>query len=460
MYTRSELWFPYVYLDNKLTELGSGGRSEIALLYPGSYPEGMSSLGFQQVLKLFRLYNLKVHRFFYDRAFFDGRTYRSPDSGYSIKSYDIVAVSASYELDLIRYLKFMLEIGVNPLDRKFLTILGGPITYINPRPFEPFFDLIVSGDGEVKIPKLVNYLSGGSDISEEELYRKEFETELNPIFSAVLSPHAELKDMFLVLLNRGCPFRCAFCSMGYDFGPPRYVNVERIIELLELFKVKLSGAKSRQRLRKLKVGFITSSALPPGINELLKYTMESGFQVSFSSLRVETISPSLVRAIVEGGQRSVTLAPETGSDELRYKIGKRFSNLLLLEKLKLIRELGIANLKLYFMIGLPDERETHIMETVKLIRAVHNLGFRRIRISVSQFVPKPHTSLADKNLEPRDRSSYKLKLLTEGIRDLKGVSLSYGGYRTAQLEYRIAFGSQELGLQILKELKLGGRLKL
>lgn len=148
-------------------------------------------------------------------------------------------------------------------------------------------------------------------------------------------------------------------------------------------------------LRKIKfdqVGFVTPEAGDyPEINKILDLLQKMDKGVSFASLRLDRLTEKMLDAITRGGRHSLTVAPETGRDCLRTSCGKRFSNDLIIEKLKLAKEKGINNVKLYFMIGLPEEHDDDIFAIPELCRRIIETTGQSLVISAGPFVPKPWT---------------------------------------------------------------------
>src|SRR5437773_1324113 len=155
--------------------------------------------------------------------------------------------------------------------------------------------------------------------------------------SAVLSPDIELGDMFLVEMTRGCARGCRFCLAGYTSLPVRHRQVEHLMEAVE------QGTRLRKR-----IGLISAATSDhPQLEQLLARMLEAGADVSLSSLRIDRISPFLVEALVRSGTRTITLAPEAGSQRMRDVINKRLTHEQIVQAAVLAGKGGIHKAKLH-----------------------------------------------------------------------------------------------------------------
>ncbi len=432
----------------------SGGRFKLALVYPGTYTEGMSSLGFQQVWKLFKLEGINVQRSFIEPRFFIDGSYRTVEEFRDLRKFELVGFSVAYELQIFKLIDFYLSLGLDPQRKPFTAIMGGPITYMNFKPFLPLVDLVARGDGEVTIPEIARGLGRGylkeGVIPQEGIAKIR---ELEPAFTPILTPRSEFSWSLLLEVNRGCGFKCKFCVVPRYFSPLRLSKREDIEEIISIF---YRWAKETAPERRPKVGLVTTFFGPRWVKEILR-TWKGKLEFSFSSLRPELLDEELLEILAQNSV-SFTVAPETGSDELRALIGKTFSNDLLLNKLRIARRFGFQKLKVYLMLGLPPERDEHIHETAELLKAISDLGFSEIRASISPFVPKPGTPLGRYPIAPEKLIKSRLRLLRKLLKDYHNVHIQMESYKRAKLEWEIANGDEELGLKLLEVKKRDKRV--
>jgi radical SAM superfamily enzyme YgiQ (UPF0313 family) len=385
-----------------------GGRLPVAIIYPNSYYIGMSNLGVHAIYSLLNDYRDVVC----ERVFFDDKPALSLESRRPLSDFAVLAFSVSYELDYFNVVNILRESGI-PLyaadrnDRHPLVIAGGACITANPMPLAPFFDCLCVGEAEPMLPTMLPVLSGlagsCSDClkalsrlpgvyvplySENKPIVRQWLRNLDDFIasSTVLTRDTELGDMYLIEVERGCSWGCRFCLVGSAFCPMRYHSVERLVEQAS------PGLEYRKRLGL--VGPVVSDH--PGIEELLPRLRQLGAGLSLSSLRVSPLSDTVLDEMAKGGARSITLAPEAGSQRLRRLIGKNISRDDILRAVARAAEHGIKQLKLYFMIGLPTETDDDIEEMAALVLECKGIIDKaqpgcRLSLNVAPFVPKAGT---------------------------------------------------------------------
>jgi radical SAM superfamily enzyme YgiQ (UPF0313 family) len=349
----------------------------------------------------------------------------------------VLAFSVSFEWDYTNVLTLLRLAGL-PLradartHRHPLVVIGGAVTFVNPEPLALFADAIAAGEGEALVPSLLRGFQGASDRSdllrrlagERGFYIPSFydvsygsdgtiaefvpredtgappvvrkaalkTTEaVDPPATSIFTPETEFGSRFLVEVVRGCANLCRFCWAGYNYLPVRAFPTARILELAE-----------RARQHSKRVGLVSIALCDhPDIEEILTRLSAMGYSISPASLRLDDLTPTLVRLLRSSGERSITIAPETGSDRLRRVINKTVTNDEILASAEMIFANGVENLKLYFMIGLPTETDDDLVAiqdlTLKLreIMLAHARGrgqVGRIVGSVNPLVPKPGTA--------------------------------------------------------------------
>jgi radical SAM superfamily enzyme YgiQ (UPF0313 family) len=389
-----------------------GGKIHIALIYPNSYYLGMSNLGFQTVYSILNSYDNIVC----ERVFWEPQK-RKPEQPISLESqrplpdFDVLAFSISYELDYFNVVQILKAsnipvLAVDREERHPLVIAGGPCITANPMPLSSFFDCFAIGDGEVILPGFMNTLTQGIEGKKDELLKKlaaqpgiyvpshydekpvrrQWLTDLDSVAttSVILTPDTEFANVYLVEIARGCGWGCRFCLAGFQFRPFRFRPLDSLIRQAE------KGLKYTNR-----IGLLAAAVSDhPEVGELAHMLHRMNAEISVSSLRFRPFSQTLIRALAKSGTQNITLAPEAGSERLRRIINKCVAESDIIEAVDKIANLGIRQIKLYFMIGLPTETDADIEEIIKLAL---NLKERvegtvtRIAITVEPFVPKAGT---------------------------------------------------------------------
>jgi radical SAM superfamily enzyme YgiQ (UPF0313 family) len=419
-------------------------RLRVALAFPNTYFVGMSNLGFQTVYKLFNAEEDIVC----ERVFLPPKTELAEqlasatplltlESQTAVADFDVLAFSVSFEWDYTNVLTLLRLAGL-PVradartHRHPLVVIGGAVTFVNPEPLALFADAVAAGEGEVLVPSLLRAFHGASDrgdllrrlAGERGFYIPSFydvnygsdgtivgfvpregtgapatvrkaalrTTEaVDPPVTTIFTPDTEFGSRFLVEVVRGCANLCRFCWAGYNYLPVRAFPKARILELAR-----------RARPHCGRAGLVSIALCDhPDIEEILTGLSAMGYSISPASLRLDDLTPNLVRLLRTSGERSITIAPETGSDRLRRVINKTVTNDEILASAEMIFANGVENLKLYFMIGLPTEADDDLAAirdlTLQLrdIMLAHARGrgqVGRIVGSVNPLVPKPGTA--------------------------------------------------------------------
>ena len=415
-----------------------GGRLPIALVYPNTYHTGMSNLGLHVIYRLLNNYESVVcERVFWEK---ENATKRlapiSLESQRPLSDFAIIAFSVSYELDYFHVVHILKSSGI-PLyaadrdERHPLVIAGGPCIIANPMPLSPFFDALCIGEGETILPPMLPVLTEGIKEKRDDLLTslaslpgiyvptvpqnkvvRQWARCLDdhPITSAVLTRDTELGDLYLIEVERGCPWHCRFCLASHAFHPTRFHSVESILTQTEI------GLKYRKR-----IGLVGTNVIDhPQIEELVLKLRGMGAGLSFSSLRIKPLSAAVLEAVVKSGGQTVTLAPEAGSERLRQVIKKGITEDDIVAAMEKVAAAGVKQLKLYFMVGLPTETDEDIAEIVRLtLKCKHILDQRhhssRITLNISPFVPKAHTPFQWLGMAPLSVVSRRISLLKSNL---------------------------------------------
>jgi len=448
----------------------SGNRLRIALAFPNTYWVGMSNLGFQTVYRLFNAQDDVVC----ERVFLPPKQElaamagsRTPlitlESQSPVGEFDVLAFSVSFEWDYVNVLTMLRLAGV-PIyaaERGLhhpLIVIGGAVTFVNPEPLAPFADVIAAGEGEVLVPALdsafhaasdrrdlLKLLAGSRGFYVPSFYEPQYGPEgtlsgfhvspgsnapvpvrkaalrtteaVDPPATGIFTPDTEFGSRFLVEVVRGCANLCRFCWAGYNYLPVRAFPADRILELAE-----------QARPHSNKVGLVSIALCDhPEIERILTRLHEMGYSISPASLRLDDLTEPIVRTLRSSGERTITIAPETGSDRLRRVINKTVTNDEILDRAELIFSNGFENLKLYYMIGLPTETDDDLVAIRDLTLELRERMLKharprgavgRIIGSVNPLIPKPGTAYqwlpmeSDANV---DRKIKRLRSLTAGI---------------------------------------------
>ncbi|MBC7331804.1 MAG: radical SAM protein [Synergistetes bacterium] len=425
-----------------------------ALVYPNSYSVGISNLGFLHIYRILASdKEVFVSRFFK----WGGYPPLSFEEGRSLSEFDVITFSLSYELDFLNVVRILKNAGIPVLreerSRSSYPIIGvgGIFPTMNPLPLFPIADFIVCGEGEEVVKEIVVILKSLMGRPKEKVLEKLSEVEgvlvpgikectsrrwvrdLNEhsLIAPLWTPLNQFRGALLIELNRGCVRSCFFCPVRQCYSPFRVVSLDTIKSLLENVSPQI------------RLGLISSVASDhPHFEDLLDYLLNEGRKVSFGSFRVEGISEKLLKLLKLSGQNVLTLAPETGNEDLRKRIGKDFSNELIEEKIMLIYNFGFRKIKLYFMIGLPEETISDVNDIVDFVGYLKKT-FKDVNfiVNISPFIPKPFTPFEEEPFLSIGELHERIKL----IRKLSSVSIRMDGLREAQLEALIARGDAKLG---------------
>ncbi len=476
----------------------------VCLAYPHAYAVGMANLGFQTVYAMIN----KLPFFLCERAFLSvtgggaesaaGRAEMvSLENRKPLADFDILAFSLSFENDYPAILQMLASAGIPLLadersDEFPLVIAGGIAPTLNPEPLANFFDAFILGEAEVALPEFLRlfrqasaeglsraqmltlaqkripgvYVPGCYDVSYAPDGRIEAITPVTPDLPARLSvsaiseinafcttetvsaPDTEMAQMYLVEVNRGCPHLCRFCAAGYVYFPPRFRSYEKIIEAVD-----------EGLLRKNKIGLVgTAVSNHPDLIRIGRYIAAKGAKAGIGSLRADQIDAPMVDLLVEAGIETVALAPEAGSERLRNLLHKGLGEEDILRAARLLIERDIAHLRLYFMVGLPTETDADIDAIIDLAVKIqqealrHTTGqkkFRRITLSINQFIPKPRTPLQWCPLADVQEVAAKIRRILQAFRRDKQIQVIADTPKHNYVQALLSLGDRRVGEALL-----------
>jgi radical SAM superfamily enzyme YgiQ (UPF0313 family) len=485
------------------------GRLRVALAFPNTYFVGMSNLGLQTVYRLFNAReDVVCERVFLPpkqelKAMGDRRLpLVTLESQTPVNDFDVFAFSVSFEWDYTNVLTMLglANIPVYAKDRTArhpLIVIGGAITFVNPEPLALFADVIAAGEGEVLVPALTNALAAGSADRDSALralttqrgfyvpsfydvkYASEGHIEafepkagtgappivrkaavrateaLDPPATTIFTPDTEFGSRFLVEVVRGCANLCRFCWAGYNYLPVRAFPADRILALARAAKPYSD-----------KAGLVSIALCDhPKIDEILDGLAELGYSISPASLRLDDLTPGIVRRLKASGERSLTIAPETGSDRLRRVINKTMTNDEIIGAADMIFSEGIENLKLYFMIGLPTETDEDLEAIRDLTLQLHERMLTharergrigRIIASVNPLVPKPGTAYQWLPMERPDVIDRKIRRMRELTAGVDNVYFNIKSERHSFYQALMSLGDRRVAPAIIEAERNGG----
>jgi len=419
-----------------------------------------------------------------------GNSLRSLESFEPLGNYDVIAFSICYENNVPNLVR-ILQLGHIPIWSKSRTnhhpfvLAGGVVSTINPEPFAEFMDACVLGEGEDIIPEIVeifistwktnkdriliknslaqipgvyipsfykpfygingefqgiNYIG---EVKKPKLQRRLVEElDSHPGSTVIHSPESKFPDLHLIEITRGCMRGCKFCLIPNCYGKFRFRSIRSILDEAALappgYRIGLLGA---------------GAADHPHLLSICNQLVGLGKNFSFSSLNAADLTPEFLELINKFGPRTLTLAPETGSDQRRKKLGKVLTQSDLIRAISLAGKPPIKNIKLYFMIGLPGESNTDVTEIFTLCQKLgHELRIAnrdsstipRIMASVSCFVPKAQSPFERAPMVDEKTLKQRIQYLEKKFKTAREIRFTHDVPKWSIVQGFIARGDRRL----------------
>ena len=477
--------------DSRVTVNPHAGQ-KVAIVYPNTYFVGMSNLGLHIIYEEINLRNDSVcERIFlpekkeleaYDKT---KTPLMSVETQRPMHQFDVVAFDVTFEMDYF-HIPLMLRHGRVPIMGKDRTefdpivIAGGPCATFNPEPFADFIDAFIIGEGEGIVSRVLDIIRDGkmegldrhailrqlanisgvyvpslyvpiySDDGEFKGYdiaegapttiKRHFEMLTSGGETVVATNYTEFGAMYIIEVARGCGRHCRFCMAGYCFRVPR-------VRPLDILK---EGVDRAEKLGK-KVGLMGAAISDyPEVDELVNYIRSKDMRYSCASLRADSLTQAVVDGLADSGQKTITIAPETGSERLRRVINKGISEEHLQNAATLSAKSGIQHMRLYIMIGLPTETDEDIEAIVGLADRTQahmaEVGCKgRLTLSINPFIPKPFTPFQWMAMDNQKTVEKKLQYIKKALQKNRRIEVLVESPKEAYIQGVLARGDRRLG---------------
>lgn len=477
--------------DSRVTVNPHAGQ-KVAIVYPNTYFVGMSNLGLHIIYEEINLRNDSVcERIFlpekkeleaYDKT---KTPLMSVETQRPMHQFDVVAFDVTFEMDYF-HIPLMLRHGRVPIMGKERTefdpivIAGGPCATFNPEPFADFIDAFIIGEGEGIVSRVLDIIRDGkmegldrhailrqlanisgvyvpslyvpiySDDGEFKGYhiaegapktiKRHFEMLTSGGETVVATNYTEFGAMYIIEVARGCGRHCRFCMAGYCFRVPR-------VRPLDILK---EGVDRAEKLGK-KVGLMGAAISDyPEVDELVTYIRSKDMRYSCASLRADSLTQAVVDGLADSGQKTITIAPETGSERLRRVINKGISEEHLQNAATLSAKSGIQHMRLYIMIGLPTETDEDIEAIVGLAERTQahmaEVGCKgRLTLSINPFIPKPFTPFQWMAMDNQKTVEKKLQYIKKALQKNRRIEVLVESPKEAYIQGVLARGDRRLG---------------
>jgi radical SAM superfamily enzyme YgiQ (UPF0313 family) len=446
--------------------------------YPSTYRAGMTGLALHIFYSILNSRtDTSCERYF---RFDTSSPALSVESRRPLKNNHIIGFSLTYEEDILNLVQ-MLDSGDVPVlaekrtDEDPIVIVGGPVVTANPEPFVDFVDAFVMGEGDFVIQEIVDavvtessrkavlsqfaelkgvYVPSIPKVRIDRNIILDLDSLEYPVAQIIpdVSEGSRLEPVFgksfLLEVTRGCGHSCRFCLIGHVCQPRRTRTLNRLKDLIRL---------GTENTPVNKVSMIGSSLGDlDGLEGLVCWSVDQGLGVSVPSLRADSVSEPLLDCLVKSGQRTLTIAPETGSTKLRKSIGKGLNDADIENAVELAARSGYNSLKLYFIIGLPGETDDDLKDSINMILKLAKTSGLKVTASVNPFIPKAQTRWEREPQPPLDDLRRRLKLVEKGVKEGSKVTIESLDPRNARIQAALSVGDRSLGKVIQSAAVFGG----
>ena len=477
--------------DSRVT-INPHAEQKVAIVYPNTYFVGMSNLGLHIIYEEINLHPSSVcERIFlpekkeldaYDKT---KTPLMSVETQRPMHQFDVVAFDVTFEMDYF-HIPLMLRHGRVPVTSEARTgfdpivIAGGPCATFNPEPFADFIDAFIIGEGEGIVTAVLERIRKGRENGESreetisalaqidgvyvpvlytpqyddkeqfigydiadgapKIIRRHFEPLTSGGETVIATNFTEFGAMYIIEVARGCGRHCRFCMAGYCFRVPR-------VRPLDILK---EGVDRAEKLGK-KVGLMGAAISDyPEVDELVTYIRSKDMRYSCASLRADSLTQAVVDGLAESGQKTITIAPETGSERLRRVINKGISEENLRTAAQLSAKSGIQHMRLYIMIGLPTEMDEDIDAIVGLAERTQahmaEVGCKgRLTLSINPFIPKPFTPFQWMAMDHQKSVEKKLQYIKKSLQKNRRIEVLVESPKEAYIQGVLARGDRRLG---------------